>query len=330
MKRQRQFIIVLAVITVIAAVILISFIKQKPADRTSSENITIEVILKSTDYTGIPFWNVVRQGLETAAEDIQAQITITGPKAETEIDFQIQLVHEALARKPDAIILAAADYKRLIKSAEAINSSGIPLITIDSFVDSNTPVSRIGTDNYSAGLKAGHVLKDYIPVESQLAIISYVKESSTAIDREQGVRESMSGYAEILGTWYSGGNVQIAYDQAMAVIKENPDLHAIIALNEPSTVGTARALDVSGRKNEIVLIGFDNSSPIIQFLEQEVIQAIVVQKPFNMGYLGITYAADAVNGKRIPEVIDTGSAVITKKTMYTSENQKLLFPVNQD
>lgn len=330
MKRQRQIIIVLAVITILATVILISYINQKPSHRATSENVSIEVILKSTDYTGIPFWNVVRQGLETAAEDIQAQITITGPKAETEIELQIQLVYEALARKPDAIILAAADYKRLIKSAEDIHASGIPLITIDSFVDSDSPVSRIGTDNYSAGLKAGQIMKDYISEGSQLAIISYVKESSTAIDRERGVRESMSGYAEILGTWYSGGNILVASDQALAVITENPELHAIIALNEPSTVGTARALVVSGRKNDIVLIGFDNSSPIIQYLEQEVIQAIVVQKPFNMGYLGVTYAADAANGNRIPEVIDTGSAVITKETMYTSENQKLLFPVNQD
>ncbi|NQT60386.1 MAG: substrate-binding domain-containing protein [Bacteroidetes bacterium] len=330
MKMQRQIISVLAVITVFATVVLISFINQEPARRIEVENVKIEVILKSTDYSSIPFWDVVRQGLETAAEDFQAQIFISGPNAETEIDLQIQLVYEALAREPDAIILAAADYKRLISTAEDIISSGIPLITIDSFIDSDAPVSRIGTDNYSAGLKAGHIMKDYISEGSQIAIISYVKESSTAIDREKGVRESLDDYVDIVGTWYSGGNIQVASQHVLTVLEENPDLQAIIALNEPSTVGSARALESSGRESEIVLIGFDNSSPIIQYLEQEVIQAIVVQKPFNMGYLGVTYAVDAVNGKKIPEVIDTGSEIITKDTMYTSENQKLLFPVNRE
>jgi ribose transport system substrate-binding protein len=330
MRRQRQIISLLAVITVVAAVVLITFVNQKPARRTDIENINIEVILKSTDYTSIPFWNVVRQGLETAAIDLQAQISITGPNSETEIEHQIQLVYEAMSRKPDAIILAAADYKRLIGTAEDIVSSGIPLITIDSFVDSDSPVSRIGTDNFSAGLKAGHIMKDYISEGSQIAIISYVKESSTAIDREKGVRESLEVYADIIGTWYSGGNAQVATGQVLTILENNPDLQAIIALNEPSTLGSARALALSGKKSGIVLIGFDNSSPIIQYLEQEVIQAIIVQKPFNMGYLGVTYAVDAVNGKKIPEVLDTGSEIITKETMYTSENQKLLFPVNRD
>lgn len=330
MKRQGQIISLLAVVTVAATVILITFVNQKPARRAAVETINIEVILKSTDYTSIPFWDVVRQGLETAAEDIQAHISISGPKSETEIDLQIQLVYEAMAREPDAIILAAADYKRLISAAEDIISSGIPLITIDSFVDSDSPVSRIGTDNYSAGLKAGHIMKEYISKGSQIAIISYVKESSTALDREKGVRESLQGYADIIGTWYSGGNAKIASEQAVSVLKSNPDLAAIIALNEPSTVGSARALELSGRKSEIVLIGFDNSSPIIQYLEQEIIQAIIVQKPFNMGYLGVIYAADAVSGKKVPEVIDTGAEIITKETMYTSENQKLLFPVNRN
>ena len=55
-----------------------------------------------------------------------------------------------------------------------------------------------------------------------------------------------------------------------------------------------------------------------------------MQKPFNMGYLGIKYALDAIKGEKIPAVIDTGAVVITKENMYTSENQKLLFPVNRN
>jgi len=78
------------------------------------------------------------------------------------------------------------------------------------------------------------------------------------------------------------------------------------------------------------LIGFDNSPPIIQFLENGVIQAIIVQKPFNMGYLGIKSAVDTINGTAVDAVIDTGSVCITRDTMYTSENQKLLFPVNRE
>jgi ribose transport system substrate-binding protein len=64
----------------------------------------------------------------------------------------------------------------------------------------------------------------------------------------------------------------------------------------------------------------------IAFLEEGVLQAIVVQKPFNMGYLAIKTAWEASNGKSVPPRIDTGAEVITPGTMFTKENQKLLFP----
>jgi ribose transport system substrate-binding protein len=57
-----------------------------------------------------------------------------------------------------------------------------------------------------------------------------------------------------------------------------------------------------------------------------VIQATVVQKPFNMGYLGVKYAVRAMEGKPVPKMIDTGSTAIDMTNLYTPENQKLLFP----
>ena len=45
-----------------------------------------------------------------------------------------------------------------------------------------------------------------------------------------------------------------------------------------------------------------------------------------MGYLGVKYAYDALNNKKIPENVNTGSKVINKENMYLPENQKLVFP----
>jgi len=75
-------------------------------------------------------------------------------------------------RKPDAIVLAAADYKRLIPVADEIWAAGIPLITIDSFIESTKPLIRIGTDNYTAGVQAGDTLIEIIGKGKNLAIIT--------------------------------------------------------------------------------------------------------------------------------------------------------------
>jgi len=94
-------------------------------------------------------------------------------------------------------------------------------------------------------------------------------------------------------------------------------------------MGAAQAILDAGMAGKIRLLGFDNSLAEIQFIEQGVIDATVVQKPFNMGYLAVRAALDAVEKKpRIP-FIDTGSVLITASNLYLPENQKLLFPFSE-
>lgn len=329
MELKKRIIIIFALIAIVTSIILILYNQLQPLKRRKTETCTIEAILKSTDYEKIPFWGVVRQGLITAADDHELEIRITGPVSETEIDRQIELVYEAIARKPDAIILAAADFERLVPAAEAVRDAGISLLSIDSFLDSDVSRIDIGTDNYSAGVKAGLLVQDSVPRGSSYAVISYVRESSTAIDRELGVLDSLAGYGSLSGIKYSQGEPDIAEQQTLELLAIYPEVKAIVALNEPSTYGAARAVASLPEDTRPVLIGIDNSEPIIQYLEQNIIKAIIVQKPFNMGYLGVTYALDIIAGRQTPEYVDTGAELITRESMYTTENQKLLFPLNR-
>ena len=78
------------------------------------------------------------------------------------------------------------------------------------------------------------------------------------------------------------------------------------------------------------MIGFDNSIEQVQFLEEGILDGIVVQKSFNMGYLGVQQAAAIVRGEPYQRYIDSGSATITVENMQEPESQKLLFPFIQE
>ncbi|MCA1951246.1 MAG: substrate-binding domain-containing protein, partial [Treponema sp.] len=101
---------------------------------------------------------------------------------------------------------------------------------------------------------------------------------------------------------------------------------AILAMNEISVIGAAQAIEQAGMAGKVKLFGFDNSLSEIQFMERGVLQATVIQKPFNMGYLAVKAAIAAVNKIKQARFIDTGSVLITPNNMYLPENQKLLFP----
>ena len=74
------------------------------------------------------------------------------------------------------------------------------------------------------------------------------------------------------------------------------------------------------------MVGFDNSVEEIQLMEEGVFQGIIIQKPFNMGYLGIEQAVNLMNGKSIEKNLDSGCKLINRNNMYEEENQRLLYP----
>jgi ribose transport system substrate-binding protein len=288
----------------------------------------VVVIFKTLDWNNF-FWRTLRDGVESAATDFGLEVVIQGPADEKYIDQQISIVEKAVERRPAAIVMAAGDFNRLVPAAQRIKKSGIHLVEIDSFTNSDIADCKIGTDNVRAGWQAGEALMRRIPEGSLVGIISYVKASSTAIDREAGVRGCLGARVRILDTLYSNSEAAQAYFLCARLIAGTPGLDAIVALNLPSTIGAAQALKKSGRQDKIALVSFDSSQDVLEYVEEGVIRDTVVQKPFNMGYLGIRTARDLIDGKKSQRRIDTGSAVINKDNLYEPENQKLLFPVMQ-
>ena len=288
------------------------------------------VIFKTIDYTTTPFWGNVRDGVLSAGQDFSISISIRGPAAETDVEGQIAIVEQAIREKPDAIILAAGDYNLLVPAARDVKRHGMPLVCIDSFISSDDANVRIGTDSYEGGQKCAAALLRYVKPGDLVAIMSYVKGSSTAIDRESGVRDALNGKTRVLDTLYSNADADLAYAQAARLIALTPGLRGIVALNDPTARGAARALEESGKTASIALIGFDNSLLVLHYVERGVIRDTVVQKPFNMGYLGVKAAWELVEHRRVPRFINTGSVDISRINMFNPENQKLLFPVSEE
>ncbi|MCR8645550.1 substrate-binding domain-containing protein [Paenibacillus sp. N1-5-1-14] len=299
------------------------------AKQLNSSKDTILFIPKTIDKS-VEFWQVLNQGVMAAAKEYGMDVKVTGTTTETDIAGQIKLLEQAIQQKPNSIILAATDYNRIVPVANKIIASGIDLITVDSGLNGGVSESFIATNNYAAGRKAGEAMKSAIQSNSTLAIISFVKGSATAMERERGVRDSLSEQSDlkVTDTYYSDGSQERAYQLTVALMN-NPSIDGIIGLNEPSTVGAAKAIKDLQGQSRVKLIGFDSSMDELAFLEEGILQAIVIQKPFSMGYLAVQTARRVLQGEKVSSLIDTGSEVITTANMYTMENQKLLFPFTE-
>jgi ribose transport system substrate-binding protein len=328
--RNLSFLVLLAAAVCAAAVVTLLYRGNVLLSRGPEAERKVVVIFKTVDYHTTPFWGNVRDGVVSGSQDFGINVSIRGPAVESDISGQMEILRQAIDEKPDAIVLAAADYNLLVPLAGEIKRRGIPLVCIDSFINSDDVDVRIGTDSYEGGQKCGAALLRYVHHDETVAVMSYVKGSSTAIDRETGARDVLAGKVRLLGTQYSNADAKQAYAQAASLIAHTPELRGIVALNDPTAAGAARALSESGKAGAIALIGFDNSFAVLKYVERGIIRDSVVQKPFNMGYLGIKAARELIEGKKPPRFINTGSVDITRDNMFQPENQKLLFPVAEE
>jgi ribose transport system substrate-binding protein len=326
--RDRGVVPIIAAALVAAVVVSLAY---RGFGKPAPERRKVVAIFKTTPDANA-FWTAIRDGVESGAQDFGLEVSIRSPRDEKYVDEQIGIVESAIRKEsPAAIVLAAGDYQRLVGPVQEAKSAGIKVVCIDSFIATDDADAKIGTDNLEAGQKCGAALLKHLPPPvsgnwPRVAVMSYVQGSSTAIDRETGLRRALGDRVVTLGTSYSDAEAERAYAQAKAVLAKEPALAGIAALNLPTLLGAARALAESGRKGSVILVGVDNSAEVMKYLERGVIRDAIVQKPFNMGYISMAAVRALLDGKRPRPYTNTGSVDIDKANMFEAENQKLLFP----
>jgi len=327
---KNWYLLLLSLMSALVLFLILSFFYGQNTPEKLNLDSPIQVILKSMDGQPMDFWDVVNSGIEEAAKEFGVQVEVKGPRFEKEINRQITITNRAIELDPPLIILAASDYKRLVESIKRANDQGIPIITLDSGVDSDIPASFIATDNIEAGNKAGREMKRLLESSEKkdIAIVSHIQETATAIDRESGVREALAG-ENIIGTWFCDVEQEKAYKITLELLKNNK-LGGIVALNDIAALGVARAIDEQNAQDRVLVVGFDNAVRELAYLEEGVIKATVVQRPYNMGYLTIKTAVEYLSGDHVPSFIDTGSILITRDNMFQREYQELLFPFSHE
>ncbi|MEG1715924.1 MAG: substrate-binding domain-containing protein [Lachnospiraceae bacterium] len=291
-------------------------------------NKRMEVIFISKNVDDSDFWSSLVAGARMAAEEYNIKLTVDAPEQEENYTEQNELIRKAIKQKPDAIALAPSDYAKSAEAAQEITDHGIKLVLIDSIVKGEPADAIVATDNYKAGMTMGKWITRECKEVCQIGIISHVKGSSTAIEREKGLRDGLGSLEkDIAQVVYSNSNYSQAYDVTKTLLLEHPEINVLAGLNEYSTVGAARAIKDMGLSHKVKIIGFDNSIEEIELLESDIVDGLVIQKSFDMGYLGIQTVAKLVNGEQVNSIdIDSGSKLILKENIYTDENQKLLFP----
>jgi ribose transport system substrate-binding protein len=253
------------------------------------------------------FWQAVKSGAEQSAQAQNVRITFEGPETEAMVDKQIDMLSAALAKKPQAIGIAALDSKAAVPLLKRAQASNIPVIAFDSGVDSDIPLTTCATDNLAAAALAADKMAEAIGNSGEVGVIVHDQTSRTGIARRDGFLNQMKTKhpnIKIVSLQYGGGDHLKSAEIAKAMIQGNPNIKGIFGANEGSAVGAAIGVRESGKK--LVLIGFDSGKEQKEDINSGLMFGAITQNPVGIGKCVVDSAVKALKGEKLPKKVDTG------------------------
>ena len=295
--------------------------ESDPAQRHS-----VALVVKSTQSE---FFRSVFAGAEAAAAEYNLELTIAGPETEEDYEAQNQLIAQAVEAGAEAIVFSAIDHEENAAAIDAAAQVGVQIVTIDSGVGSDQVSTYIGTHNYAAGQMAAHAILERVSGPLYVGVVNFDVGTANGQERERGAADAFaaSGRAQITAVVNTLTEAGQAQEDTAALLTAHPEINVLLALNEPTSVGAARAVEELGLSEEVFFVGFDSNVVTVDGLQDGSVDALVVQNPYAMGYLGVESAYQLLTGQggSLAETVDTSTQVVDRSNLFTLDSQKALF-----
>lgn len=338
---------------------------------TAEPGAYLSIIGKSADGQ---YWEAIKKGAEQAVADINKElgyegkdkikVTYSGPSMANDVDEQVNILDEELARYPIAMAISIVDAKACEVQFDLAAESDIPVIAFDSGSDYQGLMSTVATDNDSSARAVADKLAESMKELGEVVIFAQDSKSKAALERESSFKDQMTTQhpeIKIVATYYMDQFSQIQKqiadeinagtykkdnkdstdqpaDDAAEVTAESiteEDAVNYIFAKHPNmkacygTSGAATMLAVNGierlEKEAITVMGYDAEKEQIEALSAGKIDGLVVQNPFGMGYAAMVASVRASMESGNEAVVNTGYTWVTKENLKDKTVQSILY-----
>jgi ribose transport system substrate-binding protein len=268
-----------------------------------------------------PFFDFARDGCQKRAKELgNIECIYKGP-VEHEPATQAQIIQDFVTQKVDGLAISVADVAAMTKTIEAATAAGIPVITFDADAPGSKRIAYIGTNNKEFGLALGKQLLQLRPDGGKYAMVSGGPGAQNLAERVDGVREALKGskWTEVGGSpTFCNDDPALAIQQMTDQRTATPDLAAIVPVGGwPMFAPEGFKAFASRNKKDIdsgkfTLVVADTLKMQLELLRDGYANALVGQRPFEMGEKSMDVLLAIKKGEKVPEIVYTGLDLVTK------------------
>ena len=330
----------------------------------------ISVIGKAS---GGDFWDSVQEGAQKAISDIneslgykgedRVRMVYSGPSEAGDVDEQVNILDEELARYPQAVGISIIDSQSGDVQFDLAAENGISVVTYDSLSNYQNVMAKISTDNDAAAAEAADHLAEAMGESGEVLIFAHDSRSLTTQERVDGFTQKLAaGHPDITvgstyyldaledlkaaiageinaGTYAKEGQEaapiedeesrltaeDISDEEAMDYIfAKNPDVTAIYGTSGDAVMA---AVENTQRleKEDVSIVGFDATQEEAQALEEGLVDGLIAQNPYGMGYATVVACSRAILELGNEAEVDSGYTWITADNMEDPEVAAMLY-----
>jgi ribose transport system substrate-binding protein len=262
------------------------------------------------------FWNIAKKGVEKAEADLGIHAEVMRP-LKGELAEQQRFLEDVMVRDFKGMAVSPVNPDSMTPLLDRV-AAKMPVICHDSDAPKSKRISYVGTNNTEAGRAAGQAALKALGDKRKGKVALFVGriDMQNAIERRAGVEEVLKPTGlEILPVFLDGTDRAKAKKNVEDALARYPDLVLTIGLwsyNGPSLAGAIRA---SSRKDKPAIVAFDEDEETLKAVEDGLIYATIVQKPFEFGYQSMKLLKDVVDGKQVPASVNPGIDTISKENL---------------
>ncbi len=264
------------------------------------------------------FWNNIHKGAFEAGKLFGYTVEFKDVPGDKQEELAATVNRYRIAHV-DAIIVRATEGRVFEDAVRLAERSGIPVITIDSDLKSTIRSAYVGSYQTGAGMFLGQMVNDSISMGSSVGVIVERKSSIQQMKRLDGFASVLAGMGNSIADVYESNlSIVASIAQTERLVNDFPNLKAIVGLSNTDAPAIAQTLKRLGR-TDIKVYGFDESPETLQGIREGIIEGVLVQQPYQMGFDAVRMISDKQEGKLTPSDHYTSVKSFTKKSLIAQE-----------
>jgi ABC-type sugar transport system substrate-binding protein len=267
-----------------------------------------------------PFFQSMEQGIKDQGAAAGITPTVQAATSITDTTGQADKLTALAGQDFSCYIVNPISGTNLVQGIAQLAAKKKTIVNIDSPVDpaaakaaNATPATYIGTNNESAGEKAGAQMTSIVPANAKVAAIGGIAGDVTSGARINGFTKGITGKLQLVQTVAANWERQEALTQATNIMRAHPDLAGFFVANDDMGLGVAQAIANSGKTGKVRVISVDGNKDALAAVKSGGIDAVVAQYPYAIGLMGMEACQAAAAGKTLPADVEAPVQLVTKE-----------------